>query len=52
MAARYRLDNLVVLVDRNRLQITSSTENVSGLEPLADKLKAFGYTGCGKTSRV
>ena len=44
MAARYRLDNLVVLVDRNRLQITSSTENVSGLEPLADKLKAFGYS--------
>lgn len=44
MAARYHLDNLVVLVDRNRLQITSTTENVSGLEPLADKFKAFGYS--------
>jgi transketolase len=42
-AAHYGLDNLVVIVDRNGLQITGPTEEVNGLEPLADKFKAFGY---------
>lgn len=42
-AAHYQLDNLVVIVDRNGLQITGPTEDVNGLEPLADKFKAFGY---------
>ena len=41
-AAHYRLDNLVVIIDRNRLQITGRTENVNALEPLADKFRAFG----------
>lgn len=42
-ASHYRLDNLVVIVDRNRLQITGSTETVAPLEPLKDKFLAFGY---------
>lgn len=42
-ASHYHLDNLVVIVDRNGLQITGSTEAVNPLEPLADKFKAFGY---------
>lgn len=42
-AAHYRLDNLVVIVDRNTLQITDRTENVMRLEPLAEKFAAFGY---------
>ena len=42
-AAHYRLDNLVVIVDRNGLQITGPTEDVIALEPLADKFRAFGY---------
>lgn len=42
-AAHYRLDNLVVIVDRNRLQISGPTESVVALEPLADKFAAFGY---------
>lgn len=42
-AAHFQLDNLVVVVDRNGLQITGSTEEVNHLEPLADKFKAFGY---------
>ncbi|MCA9883976.1 MAG: transketolase [Anaerolineae bacterium] len=42
-AAHYKLDNLVVIVDRNTLQITGRTEEVNGLEPLADKFTAFGY---------
>lgn len=42
-AAHHRLDNLVVILDRNELQITGGTESVCALEPLADKLRAFGY---------
>lgn len=42
-AAHYKLDNLVVIVDRNTLQITGRTEEVNALEPLADKFRAFGY---------
>jgi transketolase len=42
-AAHYKLDNLVVIIDRNGLQISGPTEEVNGLEPLADKFKAFGY---------
>jgi transketolase len=43
-AAHYRLDNLTAIVDRNRLQINGSTEDRMGLEPLADKWRAFGWT--------
>lgn len=42
-AAHYQLDNLVVIIDRNTLQISGRTENVMSLEPLADKFTAFGY---------
>ena len=41
-AAHYRLDNLVVIVDRNGLQISGRTEDVVGLEPLAQRFSAFG----------
>ncbi|GAA4983732.1 transketolase [Yinghuangia aomiensis] len=43
-AAQYRLDNLTVIVDRNRLQQGAPTEDTSALEPLADKWTAFGFT--------
>jgi transketolase len=42
-AAHYGLDNLIVIIDRNTLQITGRTEEVSQLEPLGDKFRAFGY---------
>jgi transketolase len=42
-AAHHGLDNLVLVIDRNELQITGGTESVCALEPLADKLRAFGY---------
>ncbi len=42
-AAHYGLDNLVVIVDRNTLQITGRTEEVTRLAPLEDKFRAFGY---------
>lgn len=43
IASHYQLDNLVAIVDRNYLQITGKTEEISELEPLATKLQAFGW---------
>lgn len=42
VAAHYHLDNLCVIIDRNALQLTGKTEEMCGLEPLAQKLEAFG----------
>lgn len=42
-AANFNLDNLIVILDRNRLQIDGKTEDVMRLEPLADKYRAFGW---------
>lgn len=42
-ASHYQLDNLCVIVDRNRLQISGTTEQVMGLESLNEKWKAFGF---------
>ena len=39
--AHRELNNLIVIIDRNRLQIDGCTENIMSLDPLADKLKAF-----------
>lgn len=41
-AAHYKLDNLTIIIDRNRLQITGSTELVNALEPLELKFTSFG----------
>ncbi|UJF35632.1 transketolase [Paenibacillus hexagrammi] len=41
--AHYKLDNLIAIIDRNRLQISGSTEEVMGLDPLEDKWRAFGW---------
>ena len=43
VASHKKLDNLVVIVDRNRLMITGPTEEVNHLEPLRYKFVAFGY---------
>jgi len=43
-AAHYRLDNLTAIIDRNTLQITGPTHEVCDLEPLEDKLQAFGWS--------
>lgn len=42
-AAHFGLDNLTAIVDRNRLQISGSTEDRMRLEPLSDKWRAFGW---------
>ena len=39
----YQLDNLVVIVDRNGYETDGSTEAIMGIEPLAEKLRAFRY---------
>lgn len=42
-AAKNRLNNLIVIVDRNNIQIDGNTEDVMPLEPLRDKWEAFGW---------
>lgn len=42
-ASHHRVTNLVAFVDRNRLMIDGGTEEVMGLEPFADKWRAFGW---------
>jgi transketolase len=41
-ASQFKLTNLITIVDRNRMMIDGPTEEVMGVEPLADKLAAFG----------
>jgi transketolase len=43
-AQHYGLDNLIVIVDRNRLQQGDFTENTLRMEPLADRWRAFGFS--------
>jgi len=42
-AGHRQLDNLVAVVDRNRLQQGARTEDTNRLEPLADRWRAFGW---------
>lgn len=42
-ANKLELSNLTVVVDRNNIQIDGHTEDVMPLEPLGEKLKAFGF---------
>jgi len=42
--AHFGLDNLTVIVDRNRLQQGDETERTMSLDPLADRWRAFGWS--------
>jgi len=42
-AAQHGLDNLTLIVDRNRFQQGDAVANTVDLEPLADKFAAFGW---------
>jgi transketolase len=42
-AAHYKLDNLTLVIDRNRLQQGDGTEQTIALEPLAARWRAFGW---------
>jgi transketolase len=41
--SHYKLTNLITFVDRNKLMIDGTTEQIMGLEPFADKWRAFGF---------
>lgn len=42
-ANHYKLDNLVAIIDRNRLQISGETENVMALENINQRWNAMGW---------
>ncbi|HKT70052.1 MAG TPA: transketolase [Terriglobales bacterium] len=42
-AAHYKLDNLIAIVDFNRLQIDGPVCDVMNIEPLEEKYRAFGW---------
>jgi transketolase len=42
-AAKYHLDNLLTIVDYNRLQIDGPTDEVMPLDPLGEKWRAFNW---------
>ena len=42
-ANHYKLDNLIVIVDRNYLQIDGFTEKVMKLDPMEKRLRSFGF---------
>lgn len=42
-AHQYKLDNLTVIIDHNKMQSLDYCENTIALEPFADKWRAFGF---------
>ncbi len=42
-AHQYKLDNLIAVVDHNRMQSLDFCENTIALEPFTDKWRAFGW---------
>ncbi|MBF0454449.1 MAG: transketolase [Magnetococcales bacterium] len=43
-AAKHRLDNLIAIIDYNKLQSYGTTRQVLNMEPMTDKWAAFGFT--------
>ncbi len=43
LASHLKLTNLVTIIDRNRLCIHGNTEDIHPLDPLEDRLAAFGW---------
>jgi transketolase len=41
--AQFKVTNMITIIDRNKCMIDGPTEEVMGLEPFADKWKAFGF---------
>ena len=42
-ASHFKLDNLIAILDRNKLQLDGPTEQIMSLEPIPDKWRAFGW---------
>lgn len=43
-AAHHQLDNLIAIIDYNKLQSLTTVDNTLRIEPLADKARAFGWS--------
>jgi transketolase len=44
MSARhYKLDNLIAIIDRNKLQISGCTEDVMSIEPIEERWSSMGW---------
>ena len=43
VASHYKLDNLIAIIDHNKMQSLDFCENTIALSPFADKWKAFGW---------
>lgn len=43
VAGKFKLDNLMNVIDRNFIQIDGDTEDIMPLEPLADKYRSFNW---------
>lgn len=42
-ATQHRLNNLIAIIDRNKVQAINHTEEALGLEPFQDKWESFGW---------
>ena len=42
-ASHYGLDNIIAIVDRNKLQYDGTTEEVLNMDPMEEKWKSFGW---------
>jgi transketolase len=42
-AGHHKLDHLIAILDRNQLQIDGKVEDIKGIEPVADKWRAFRW---------
>ena len=42
-ANKYHLNNLIAILDRNRIQLDGFTENIMPLDDIGEKVKTFGW---------
>ena len=42
-AAHFKMNNLIAILDRNRIQLDGWTETTMGLDPIREKLEAFNW---------
>jgi transketolase len=45
-ASHHKLDNLIAILDYNKLQSIGTVEETLRIEPLVDKLRSFGWATC------
>ncbi len=41
---KYQLNNLIILIDKNNVQLDGHTQEIKNMDPLPEKLSAFGFT--------